>query len=99
MKQISGFMSEISDEFKVIVVDAIRALCLKFPQKQTMMLNFLASILRDEGGYEYKKTIVDAIFDIVQSIPESREFGNNCFFIYIYIYYYYFLFFNYMILI
>ncbi|KAL6622139.1 Coatomer, gamma subunit [Neocallimastix californiae] len=75
MKQISGFMSEIADEFKIIVVDAIRALCLKFPQKQTMMLNFLASILRDEGGYEYKKAIVDAIFDIVQSIPESREFA------------------------
>ena len=69
-------MSEIADEFKIIVVDAIRALCLKFPQKQTMMLNFLASILRDEGGYEYKKAIVDAIFDIVQSIPESREFGK-----------------------
>jgi hypothetical protein len=25
-------MSEIADEFKVVVVEAIKALCLKFPQ-------------------------------------------------------------------
>ncbi len=30
--QIGGFMSEIADEFKVVVVEAIKALCLKFPQ-------------------------------------------------------------------
>ncbi|KAI8910146.1 adaptin N terminal region-domain-containing protein [Gorgonomyces haynaldii] len=75
MKQISGFMSEISDEFKIIVVEAIRSLCLKFPQKHQLMLNFLSGILRDEGGYEFKRAIVDAVFDIVQAIPESTEFA------------------------
>jgi coatomer protein complex subunit gamma len=34
LKQISTFMGEISDEFKVTVVEAIRTLCLKFPSKQ-----------------------------------------------------------------
>lgn len=34
MKQISTFMSDITDEFKVTVVEAIRTLCLKFPSKQ-----------------------------------------------------------------
>ena len=29
MKQISSFMSEIGDEFKIVVVKAIRELCLK----------------------------------------------------------------------
>jgi len=38
MKQIEGFMSEISDEFKVVVVEAIRSLCLKFPNKQASMV-------------------------------------------------------------
>ena len=76
MKQISGFMSEISDEFKVIVVDAVRALCLKFPAKQALMLNFLSGVLRDEGGYEYKRAIVEAIFDIVHHIPEAKEYGG-----------------------
>jgi len=38
MKQIEGFMSEISDEFKVVVVEAIRSLCIKFPSKQQSMV-------------------------------------------------------------
>lgn len=73
MKQISGFMSEISDDFKIIVVEAIRTLCIKFPAKHVSMLLFLKDILRDEGGYEYKKAIVEAIFDIIATIPESKE--------------------------
>lgn len=58
MKQISGFMSDISDDFKIIVVDAIRCLCLKFPSKHVPMLLFVKDCLRDEGGYEFKKFIV-----------------------------------------
>ncbi|CEP19374.1 hypothetical protein [Parasitella parasitica] len=73
MKQISNFMGEISDEFKVIVVEAIRSLCLKFPNKQAVMLTFLSGVLRDEGGYEFKKAVVEAIFDMVRHIPESKD--------------------------
>ncbi|KAJ3417379.1 Coatomer subunit gamma-2 [Chytridiales sp. JEL 0842] len=75
MKQITGFMTEISDEFKIIVIEAIRSLCLKFPAKQAVMINFLSNVLRDEGGYEYKKAIVEAIFDIIYHIPESKEYA------------------------
>lgn len=73
MKQITGFMSEISDEFKVIVVDAIRSLCIKFPAKQALMLNFLAGVLRDEGGYDFKRAVVEAIFDMIKFISDSKE--------------------------
>ncbi|MCO5597325.1 hypothetical protein L7F22_051401 [Adiantum nelumboides] len=73
MKQISGFMAEISDEFKVIVVDAIRSLCLKFPSKQTTMLSFLSGVLRDEGGYDFKRAVVEAIFDMIQFIGDCKE--------------------------
>ncbi|KAJ1501928.1 coatomer subunit gamma [Coelomomyces lativittatus] len=73
MKQISSFMNEISDEFKVIVIDAIRVLAVKFPSKQTLLLNFLNSVLREEGGYEYKKSVVDAIFDLTKRLPECME--------------------------
>lgn len=73
MNQISSFMSEISDEFKVIVVDAIRSLCLKFPTKQVTMLAFLSSVLRDEGGYEFKRAVVEAIFDMINFISECKE--------------------------
>lgn len=73
MKQISTFMSEISDEFKVIVVDAIRSLTLKFPTKQVTMLAFLSGVLRDEGGYEFKKAVVEAIFDMIRFIGDCKE--------------------------
>ena len=37
MKQITSFMSDIADEFKIVVVEAIRSLCLKFPLKYRSM--------------------------------------------------------------
>lgn len=37
VKQITNFMSDIADEFKIVVVEAIRSLCLKFPLKYRSM--------------------------------------------------------------
>ncbi|KAF8451196.1 adaptin N terminal region-domain-containing protein [Kalaharituber pfeilii] len=73
MKQISGFMADITDEFKITIVEAIRTLCLKFPQKQAGMLTFLSGVLRDEGGYDFKKTVVESMFDLIKFVPDSRE--------------------------
>ncbi|KAI9656935.1 MAG: coatomer subunit gamma [Alyxoria varia] len=73
MKQISGFMADITDEFKVTIVEAIRTLCLKFPGKQAGMLQFLSGILRDEGGYEFKRSVVESMFDLIKFVPDSKE--------------------------
>lgn len=73
MKQISTFMSEITDEFKVTIVEAIRTLCLKFPSKQAGMLTFLSGTLRDEGGYEFKRSVVESMFDLIKFVPDSKE--------------------------
>ena len=75
LKQISGFMGELADEFKIVVVEAIRALCLKFPSKYRGMLTFLAGVLREDGGFDYKRSIVDAILAIISEIPEAKEAG------------------------
>lgn len=75
MKQISGFMADITDEFKVTIVEAIRTLCLKFPSKQAGMLAFLSGVLRDEGGYDFKRSVVESIFDLIKFVPESKEDG------------------------
>ncbi|KAI5259359.1 Coatomer, gamma subunit [Aureobasidium subglaciale] len=73
MKQISGFMAEITDEFKITVVEAVRTLALKFPSKQAGMLAFLSTSIRDEGSYEFKSSVVEAIFDLIKFVPESKE--------------------------
>ncbi|EFA09678.1 coatomer subunit gamma [Tribolium castaneum] len=75
MKQIATFVSEISDEFKVVVVQAIRALALKFPRKHSVLMNFLSAMLRDEGGLEYKASIADTIITIIEDNPEAKEAG------------------------
>ncbi|XP_044734358.1 coatomer subunit gamma isoform X1 [Chrysoperla carnea] len=75
MKQISSFVSEISDEFKVVVVQAIKALCFKFPRKHLILMSFLSGMLRDEGGLEYKASIADTIIIIIEENPEAKEIG------------------------
>lgn len=39
------------------------------------MMNFLASMLREEGGFEYKKAIVSTIVTIVDENPAARDIG------------------------
>ncbi|XP_026760719.1 coatomer subunit gamma-2-like [Galleria mellonella] len=73
MKQISGFMSEISDEFKIVVVNAIRRLCSKYPRKHQSLASFLAGMLREEGGLEYKSAIADVLIALVEDNPEAKE--------------------------
>lgn len=73
MKQISTFIAEINDEMKITIIEAIRVLCLKFPNKQAGMLTFLSGILRDEGGYEFKRSVVESMFDLIKFVPGSKE--------------------------
>jgi len=75
MKQITSFMSEIADEFKIVVVDAIRAMCIKFPAKHRLLMTFLSNVLREEGGFQYKKAIVDTLLTIIGKVPEAKEAG------------------------
>jgi len=75
MRQIGSFMSEIADEFKIVVVEAIQSLCLKYPAKHRSMLQFLASVLREEGGFDFKKSIVESILILIDQIPDAKEAG------------------------
>ncbi|XP_010437613.1 PREDICTED: coatomer subunit gamma [Camelina sativa] len=75
MKQITNFMSDIADEFKIVVVEAIRSLCVKFPLKYRSLMTFLSNVLREEGGFEYKRAIVDSIVTIIRDIPDAKESG------------------------
>ena len=76
MKQITSFMSEISDEFKTIVVEAIQSVCIKFPRKHHILMTFLSSMLREEGGMEYKRAIVNTIITIIEENQDVKEAGE-----------------------
>lgn len=75
MKQIATFVAEISDEFKVVIVQAIRALCTKFPRKHSVLINFLSQMLREEGGLDYKTSIVDTMIIIIEENADAKEAG------------------------
>jgi coatomer subunit gamma len=62
--------------FQIVVIEAIRSLCMRYPRKHATMMNFLATMLRDEGGFEYKKSIVDTLITIVEENPEAKELGK-----------------------
>ncbi|CAR21093.1 coatomer subunit gamma [Lachancea thermotolerans CBS 6340] len=84
IKTITNFIHEISDDFKIIIIDAVRTMALKFPEEWKSILNFLINVLKQgEGGFEFKNSIVEALFDLVQFVPQSRElaFENLCDFI------------------
>jgi coatomer protein complex subunit gamma len=73
MTQITSFMGEISDDFKVTIVEAIRTLAIKFPNKHASIFTFLSQTLREEGGYEFKRAVVESMFDLIKFVPDSKE--------------------------
>lgn len=75
MKQIATFVAEISDEFKVVIVQAIKSLCTKFPRKHAVMINFLSQMLREEGGFDYKTSIVETMITIIEENADAKEAG------------------------
>ncbi|KVH96828.1 Armadillo-like helical [Cynara cardunculus var. scolymus] len=58
---------------------------------QLKLMNFLSNILGEEGGFEYKKAIVDSIMILIRDIPDSKdsrllhlcEFIEDCEFTYL----------------
>lgn len=52
-------------------------------QKYRSLMNFLSSVLREDGGFDYKKVIVDSILILIREIPEAKEpgLGHLCEFI------------------
>lgn len=72
--QISGFMSDITDEFRIVVIDAVRSLALKFHAKKATMLQFFGNTLRNDGGSaQYKAAVVAALFDMIRYVPDCRD--------------------------
>lgn len=73
VKQLTGSLSDLSDEFKIVIVDSMRVLNAKFPSKFQILLDFLFSALREEGGGEFKHAIVETMVSISQSNPAAKE--------------------------
>lgn len=40
-------------------------------------MTFLSNMLREEGGYEYKRAIVNTIITIIEENSEAKEAGKH----------------------
>lgn len=82
--QIGRYVGEISDDHRLVVVDAVRALSIRFPEKHGAMLDFLGgTLLREEGGASFKHATVEAICDILPSARDAAlvilsDFVEDC---------------------
>ena len=73
LKQISTFLTEIADEFKITVVRSLQKLCYVYPAKHRVLVGFMSNFLREEGGFEFKKSIVASIVALIRTVPETTE--------------------------
>lgn len=73
MKQIMSFMSEIADEYRITVVQAVHELCVRYPSKHRLLFSYLADALREEGGYEFKKAILDSMMELIDRVRCSAS--------------------------
>mmetsp|Transcript_17788 Transcript_17788/g.38425 ORF Transcript_17788/g.38425 Transcript_17788/m.38425 type:complete len:960 (+) Transcript_17788:125-3004(+) len=73
LKQISVFLSEIPDEYKITIVRSLQRLCLTYPAKHRVLVGFLSNFLREEGGFDFKRSIVNAIISLIKQVPETTE--------------------------
>lgn len=81
---ITKFIHDVSDDFKIIIIEAVRSLSLNFPNEWKTVLQFLIDVLKNgEGGFKFKNNIVEALIDVVTFIPQAKEMAleNLCDFI------------------
>jgi len=73
LKQISSFLSDIADEYKITIVKSLQRLCFTYPAKHRILVGFMSNFLREEGGFAFKKTIVNSIITLIKAVPETTE--------------------------
>lgn len=65
-----------SDDFRLVVVDAVRSLAKRFPAKHDLMLDFFAGLLQHPGNVDLKLATVEAISDVLHTDSDSKSLNN-----------------------
>lgn len=69
--RMTSLMDEITEDFKIVIIEAIENLALKFPAKHKKLATFLTDLLREDGSLELKSCIIDALFDLIKFLSEQ----------------------------
>lgn len=71
ISKMTLLMDEITEEFKIVIIEAIENLTLKFPSKHQQLVSFLTDLLREDGLLTLKLAVVDALFDLIAYLDDS----------------------------
>lgn len=71
ISKMTSMMDEITEDFKITIIEAIENLALKFPSKHKKLVSFLSDLLRDDGTLQLKSSIVDALFDLIKFLSDK----------------------------
>lgn len=69
--KMTSLMDDITEDFKVVIIEAIESLALKFHSKHRRLVEFLSNLLREDGSLKLKLAIVEALFDLIKFLPED----------------------------
>lgn len=69
--KMTSLMDEITEDFKIVIIEAIENLALKFQSKHKKLVSFLTDLLRDDGSLELKSSIIDTLFDLIKFLKEG----------------------------
>ncbi|CUM65777.1 uncharacterized protein PRCAT00003425001 [Priceomyces carsonii] len=72
ISKMTSLMDDITEDFKIVIIEAIENLALKFPAKHKKLVSFLTDLLRDDGSLQLKSCIVDALFDLSKFLPDAN---------------------------
>lgn len=75
--QITQFMTEITDDFKIELIESIKILCLRMPKKIKALLNFMGDILKGEGGFQLKSIVLDTLIQVLEAVPDAYDLVLN----------------------
>jgi coatomer protein complex subunit gamma len=78
LAKIALFVHKIEeDEYKVHIIASLRRLCLAHPSKHKEIVDLMGTFLRDEGGYAFKKYVVQAIVSMMQQLTASSTSSDT----------------------
>lgn len=72
LARITTFMKELNDDFKTVVVDALKIIVVKFPSKYQAILDFFSKPLANEGSSTLKSAIVDTIITMAKTNEKAK---------------------------
>eukprot|EP00835_Amoeboradix_gromovi_P002292 NODE_127_length_18646_cov_0.421632.p2 type:complete len:764 gc:universal NODE_127_length_18646_cov_0.421632:12799-10508(-) len=75
--QIQSTINTLNEEFKIIIVDAISKLSLKFTNKSSLFVTFLNSVLREEGNYNFKTQVISALQGMLTNNSKNNTSAAN----------------------